>query len=116
LRFPHDGRAGGPRRRHCRQRRTYAGQRRLQAFLRNVSVGLDAVDLAILFGNLPHNGKQMLLRMRQQHRILIGLRRFFAFQPLEIRMFERDVQRPQAVRPLGVAGWRDVLQEDRMFV
>lgn len=54
--------------------------------------------------------------MRQQHRVFIGLRRFFADQALEIRMFERDVQRSQAIRPLGVAFGRDMLQEDRMFV
>jgi hypothetical protein len=35
---------------------------------------------------------------------------------MEIRMFERDVQRSQPIRPLGVAGRRDMLKEDRVFV
>lgn len=60
---------------HCR---TDAGQRRLQAFRRGIGIRLDAVDLAILLRDLPHDGKQMLFRMRQQHRILIGLRRLLS--------------------------------------
>lgn len=97
-------------------RSAYAGQRRLQAFRRDIGVGLDAVDLAIFLGNLAHDGQQMLLRMRQKHGILVGLRRLLADQPLEIRMFERNVQRSQPIRPLGMAFRRDVFKEDRMFV
>ncbi|QTK79417.1 hypothetical protein AT6N2_C1719 [Agrobacterium tumefaciens] len=101
---------------HGRHGGADAGQRSLKAFGGEIGVGLDPVDLTVLFGNLPHHGKKMLFRMGQQHRVFIRLRRFLPVQPLEIRMFKRDVQRPQAVWPLGMAGRRDMLKEDRMFV
>ncbi len=40
----------------------------------------------------------------------------FAVQPLEVRMPERDVDRPHPVGPLGVAFGRYVFQKDRVFV
>ncbi|MNU03934.1 hypothetical protein D3C72_2481410 [compost metagenome] len=58
----------------------------------------------------------MGFRMRQQNGILIGHLGFHPLEGGEIRMLQRDVERTQPIRPLGMARWRDVFQENRVFV
>ncbi len=79
---------------HRGHRPADAGERRLQALHAGIGVALELVDLILVLRHGAHDGKEMLLRMRQQHRILICLRCFLPVERGEIRMAQRLVERP----------------------
>jgi len=101
---------------HRRHRTADAGQRRLQAFGTGIGIGFELVDPVLFLRNFPHHGFEMFLRMRQQHRIRARFRRLPALQPLEIRMFERDIDGADPVRSLRMTSGRHMFQKDRMLI
>ncbi len=85
-------------------RTTDGGKRCLQALGRGIGVRLELVDLAFLLRNLPHDAKQMGFRMGQKNGVFIGDLGFHPFQGREIGMLQRQIERAQPVRPLGMPG------------
>ncbi len=94
-----------------------ARQRRLQAFRARIGVGFELIDLALFLRHLAHDRQQVLFRMSEQDSVLCSpAAPPFRSSVAKFGCSESDVDGPQSVGPLGVAGGRDVFQEDRMLV
>lgn len=89
-------------------------QRRNKALRARTGIRLELVY--VFFRNLPDDRPQVFFRMGEQNQILAAPWRPDPFKLGKIRMLQRQVQRPQPVRPLGMTLGNLVLQEDRIFV
>lgn len=59
---------------------------------------------------------EVFLAVGQKYRILAGARGFHPLQPVEMRMFQRQIKRLQPVGMVRMPRWRAVLQNIRMRV